>query len=277
MADIEKFFQKKEEETPKKSPRTNKARKWLGLKNVLIFSVAVLLIGSLGFTFYFYRQWKKAADPETAAKQELAATIKKIGSFIELPKDEEPTLATVKDVGKLKDQPFFANAKDGDVALIYSKSGKAILYRPSGNKIIEVMSLYQNQKSETAGTQNQTQTQSGSAEPQNESQASQAESTPQAEGVAMEVKSAKVAVYNGTNIKGLAQSITDKISGIQGIEIGNKTNAKGNYEKTMVIDLSGDNSEAVSKIIEAIGGEAGELPQGEIKPDADILVIGGKQ
>ena len=223
MANIEKG--EGGSDAPKKTRKLSDIKGLFKLKNILIFSVAILLVGSLSFTFYFYRQWKKASNPETAAKQEIAATIKKIGSFIELPKDEEPTLATVKDVEKLKDQPFFANAKDGDIALIYSKSGKAILYRPSNNKIIEVMSLYQNQKSETAGTQEQTQAQSGNTETQNESQASQAGDTTQAEGVATEVKSAKVAVYNGTNVKGLAQNIADKISGIQGVEIGTKANA----------------------------------------------------
>jgi len=57
---------------------------------------------------------------------------------MELPKDEEPTIATVLDKEKLKDQLFFAKAENGDKVIIYSKNQKAILYRPSINKIIDV-------------------------------------------------------------------------------------------------------------------------------------------
>ena len=39
---------------------------------------------------------------------------------------------------KLKAQPFFAKAQDYDQVLIFEKAKKAILYRPSTNKLIEV-------------------------------------------------------------------------------------------------------------------------------------------
>jgi hypothetical protein len=55
-----------------------------------------------------------------------------------LPADETPTIATVSDPEKLKDQPFFANAKKGDKVLIFSNSAKAILYSPTEDKIVEV-------------------------------------------------------------------------------------------------------------------------------------------
>jgi len=61
----------------------------------------------------------------------------KIGQFLELPTDEPPTLATVKDVNKLRGQAFFKNAQDGDKVLIFTKSGKAVLYRPATQKVIE--------------------------------------------------------------------------------------------------------------------------------------------
>ena len=51
---------------------------------------------------------------------------------------EDPTVATVVDPERLRDQPFFANAKQGDKVLIYTNAKKAILYSPESNKIIEV-------------------------------------------------------------------------------------------------------------------------------------------
>lgn len=51
--------------------------------------------------------------------------------------DETPTIATVSDITKLQGQPFFAKAQNGDKVYVYSNAKKAILYRPSENKIIE--------------------------------------------------------------------------------------------------------------------------------------------
>jgi hypothetical protein len=52
--------------------------------------------------------------------------------------DEQPTLASVTDKSKLSDQPFFQKAENGDKILIFVQSRKAILYRPSIKKIIDV-------------------------------------------------------------------------------------------------------------------------------------------
>lgn len=80
-------------------------------------------------------------DPNAAAQAEANKTIEAVGKLYSLPKDETPSVATVKDKTKLKDQPFFASAENGDVTLIYSTAKLAILYRPSSNKIINVSSV----------------------------------------------------------------------------------------------------------------------------------------
>ena len=55
-----------------------------------------------------------------------------------VPADETPTLASVTDKTKLKDQPFFKDAENGDQILIFPQAKKAIIYRESTNKLINV-------------------------------------------------------------------------------------------------------------------------------------------
>ncbi len=81
------------------------------------------------------------ADPQLMAKQETQDLIDKVGQLIVLPTGEEPTIATVTDLNALQDQPFFANAQVGDKVLIYTQAKRAVLYRPSTNRVIEVAPL----------------------------------------------------------------------------------------------------------------------------------------
>jgi hypothetical protein len=73
-----------------------------------------------------------------AAQTEAQTLISQIGKLTDLPQGETPTVATVTDITKLKDQPFFTNAKNGDKVLIYTTAKKAYLYRPSTNKLINI-------------------------------------------------------------------------------------------------------------------------------------------
>lgn len=66
--------------------------------------------------------------------------VQAVGKLVVLP-EEVPTIATVTDLEKLKDQAFFKNAKVGDKVLIYIKARKAILYDAQADKIIELAPL----------------------------------------------------------------------------------------------------------------------------------------
>ncbi len=114
----------------------------LKIKNIIMGLAAVALAAAIAFAGYFYIQYYQTQrllkNPALAAAQQTQALLSDIGKLIELPANETPTIATVSDVTKLQGQPFFAHAKNGDKVLIYTNAKKAILYRPSQNKIIEV-------------------------------------------------------------------------------------------------------------------------------------------
>ncbi len=107
------------------------------------FVFVVILLGAGFAVYYFYRQaadLKQNATGDQAA-QEAKDVINKVSRLMILPTDEEPTVATVSDPEKLKDQAFFANAKLGDKVLIFTQAKKAILYDPMIDKIVEVSPL----------------------------------------------------------------------------------------------------------------------------------------
>lgn len=111
-------------------------------KKILLPLIGVLLLASIGGNAYLYMQYTDAQEllvnPEIAAQKEIEEYTTRVGKLMDLPSDEEPTIATILDKDALADQAFFANAENGDKVLIYSAATKAILYRPSTNRIIEV-------------------------------------------------------------------------------------------------------------------------------------------
>jgi len=105
--------------------------------SLIIIVIIVLLITSLT-SYYFFQYQRAKKNPEKSAHEEIMRTTEKIQHFIDLPKDEIPRMFTVSNREKLQNQPFFERARDGDQVLIYVTTNKAILYRPSDNRVIEV-------------------------------------------------------------------------------------------------------------------------------------------
>lgn len=103
---------------------------------LVITIVSLILILAIGTSIYFYK--KANSNPQEDAAKELVRITNMVSKHMVLPPNESPTMATVSDPEKLKDQPFFANAKKGDKVLIFSESRKAILFDPVADKIIEV-------------------------------------------------------------------------------------------------------------------------------------------
>lgn len=239
-----------------------------GQKKKIVVKMLVLLMmaGLVGTSVYYFRQYKKIKDnPDSVAQEEVKSVTNTLSKLMELPEGEEPTLATVLDKEKLKEQEFFKKSENGDKILVYASAKKAILYRPSANKVIEVAPLI-------LGDNAQEQAQNNNAQEQSSPDTKAQESS---DVVTEEIK---VAIQNGTKSAGLAGDLEKKLSPVSGISVISKGNAaKDDYTKTLIIDLGKKDSEAVKQIAEAVGGEIATLPDEEIRPDgADVLIIAGK-
>jgi len=108
--------------------------------------VIVLVAGAVAAAVYYFNQYRTSQkqlhalqqNPEQAARQSAQELVDKVGKLVVLPVGEDPTIATVTDPEKLKDQAFFANAKKDDKVLIYTNAKKAFLYNPTTNKVVEI-------------------------------------------------------------------------------------------------------------------------------------------
>lgn len=230
------------------------------LKKYLPYLIAgVIVILALSVGGYFYLQYqgaqeKLAVNPATGVPQ-VSDLVERVGKLMELPAGETPTVAAVSDVSKLKGQAFFVNAQNGDQVLIYSKAKKAVLYRPSTNKIIEVGPVNLSAPAVPEGQESA----SGSA-------------TPSPTGA-----QPSVFLLNGTTVVGLTRTAeTAFTEGKLSITIADRDNAaKNDYVKSVVVDLTGKNAALAKSIAGIVKGTVGTLPAGETKPDADIVVILG--
>lgn len=247
-------------------------------------SVAVLsflLFCSVLAGGYFYREYRNIS--KVSDTHEVEKLVEAVGSLMVLPESEVPTIATVTDREKLSNQPFFQKAENGDKVLLYANSGKAVLYRPSIKKVIDVsiINVIDNKGTTSEGGQvagMQTEESESGNEVQPTADVSEEIISESNETINEAIVLAGVIVSNGAGKQGLAKRYGDELAVKYGSELSVKESitAEGQYEKTIVVDVSGAFPELATKIAGEYGAALDTLPDGEPKPEGDILVILGK-
>lgn len=128
-------------------------KKFFKKHQILIVLLTLLLLAAAGAGAYYYNQYNKLnnilKNPNVAVEKQTKQLVDQVGKLIELPTDEQPTVATVTDASKLKDNAFFKNAQNGYKVLIYVKARKAILYDPVKNLIVDVGPVNISQNAQT--------------------------------------------------------------------------------------------------------------------------------
>lgn len=226
------------------------------LFNKKVLQLTFVLVILLGLSSYLsrillirYHESQKQV-PKNPQVMTAGNQIDALSRLIELPTDENPTVASISDTGKLEAQEFFKKAQNGDIVFAYPKNKLAILYRPGIQKIVKVAPIVINNKSnQKAAADDKT------AE-----------------------KTIRVAYLNGTETAGLAKAtektVKEKNHSWQTVLVGD-ANKKG-YKKTIIVDLTGNFGSEANQLAETLSGQVGNLPEGESKPDADIIIIVGK-
>lgn len=227
----------------------------------LFGSLFLLVLAGAIFSAIRYQQLARelASVKATATTNtDIASLVAEVGQFIILPEGEQPTVATVNEVDKLQGQPFFANARNGDKVLVYAQAKKAILYRPSEKKIVEVAPINLNANAE-ASTSGVPELVNANLNP-----------TP------FPLKGTLV-IRNGSGALGAIQKFeTDLEKKVSGLNILDRQTGKlPSRPYSLLVDVSGDNPQAARSLASALGLEVGELPIGEATPSSDFLIILG--
>jgi hypothetical protein len=221
------------------------------IKKEYIIGVILLVLAIIP-SIYFYTQYQKAqnrlANPTQYAADEAKKLVDAVSKLMTLPTDETPTVATVNDKEKLKNQAFFANTENGDKVLIYTNAKKAILYRPTLNKIIDVA-------------------------PVNIGPAATASAQP----VVSEAPKMKFVLRNGTSIVGLTKKFeSELLAKVRDGEVTDRDNAKKkDYEKSILVDVKGDKAAKAAQLAGDLALTVATLPEGEATPASDFLIILG--
>ena len=216
----------------KDSPKPKKAKKKKNPTVVILAILVIIFAGAAGFIYYKYTQANKKT-PDVVAKEETDFLVERVGKLIDLPKDETPTTATILDKEKMKDQPFFNNAQNGDKILIYTKAQKAIVYRVKDNKIINVGPISLNQNNQVLI------------------------------GI----------VNAGGNTADVQKKVAEKYGAVVNVTQSGDAKNKTAIKKTVVVDTTGRFAKEAQEIADMVGGTVGQLPSGETAPDGAALVV----
>lgn len=228
------------------------------LRNLyLIPGLLVICMIAVILCIYFFFQYQHAQtllkNPTAAVKEEGRQIADSIRSVVAIPPNETPTVATVADVQKLNQQPFFSHAQNGDKVLVFASTKMVILYRPSVKRVINILLPSAKQMIQPTSVQITPTTSQSTAQ-----------------------NVARVIVLNGSKTDGLAGKTAELIENKNKyVTIVKKDSAqKSTYEKSVVIYLSEQYKKQAEQIATQLNAQTtSSLPTGEKQTDADIVII----
>lgn len=211
-------------------------RKSRVLKRPKVFiSVVVVAIALSGAGLYIAH--RNHATGKTLQQKVITA----IEKHMILPNNESPTLATITDTTKLSKNSFFSKAKNGDEVLVYVKNQKAVIYRPSLDRVVDVGPVITGTSSSPYVT-------------------------------------SKVAILNGSGNPEKIQSVVTRLyAKFPNVTVVSKDVAPRNFPTTIVVDMTQKNQPLNEQVADSLGYKSGRLPLGIVLPvNSDILIIIGE-
>ncbi|MBC7766935.1 hypothetical protein H7Y21_03005 [Arenimonas sp.] len=115
----------------------------------IVTLLIILLVALLGFAiFKKFNPTPKTTEGQLSEK-EIKSLVTKVSKLINVP-GETPVIATIIKADQLiAEQKFYTGSKDGDYLMVFPIAQKAIIYRESENKLINVGPIIVDQKATT--------------------------------------------------------------------------------------------------------------------------------
>jgi hypothetical protein len=107
----------------------------------LVLVITVLVVGVLIVATVSFKN--KTTSTSYEVNDSDFAIIKAVGLLETIP-NEQPIIATIREVDLMTQIPFYANAHDDDKLLIFPIAHKGIIYRPSTHAVINSGTLVLN-------------------------------------------------------------------------------------------------------------------------------------
>lgn len=110
-----------------------KKKKKLSKLTVALSALCIIAIGASVFFYLLY----SGTQSETAKQQQI---VDKVSKMIELP-GEAPTVVTVADKTRLSNKQLATKVDNGDMLLVFAQSKRLIIYRPSIEKVTNMLTF----------------------------------------------------------------------------------------------------------------------------------------
>ena len=189
---------------------------------------------------------KKDTPVKEKEAEEGQTLLERVGRLIELSSEEEPMIATIENVKKLRqEQPFFKNAENGDEVLVYQD--KAIIYSIKNDILVNVGPVY-----------------ADSAEQEKENN--------DENNVGEDDISFSIEIRNGTHTAGLAGEFKNEYKSEHDV-IRVADASTHDYAKTILINTTDKDSANLEKELGVIATKV--FPAGELGSDAEVIIILG--
>ena len=99
-------------------------------RTVIMLVTAIIMISGILLYIFVYK-----VDNDSAMH-----SVKQVSKHVMVPVGEEPAVLTITDKSKVKSE-FLKSGETGDKVLIYQRSQRAIIYRPSTDKVVDIVAV----------------------------------------------------------------------------------------------------------------------------------------
>ena len=256
----------------------------------VFFIIFVFSVSAFAWAFYSYKtvSAKTTKQPglninsgqsQEQQQQKKTELLAKVSKLIILPANADPIIATIIDAEQLKkEQVFYANAKNGDIVLVYPEAKKAFIYNPKQNIIVNVGPVIAEKNTPVIPSP------TSPVIPNDTSLSSRASLSDEgsipikktSSTISSSTQKLTVEIRNGTNVAGLGVKLSWALKS-EDFFVEKISNAIKNYPNTIIVNLSKKSKSAlVKKLEDQFKVKAvTKIPPEETSSTAQVLIFIG--